>query len=98
MGDAEKVKCLQEKAHILRDLLEKYAVSDDEVEGVLRAMTPFLDEIREGKVVPPQVDPCAWNFANTEAPLFRKYRDLSEAAARYARVLEDWDFPFPSGI
>jgi hypothetical protein len=98
MSSAEKVKRLQEKAEILRGLLEKYAVSDDEVEGVLRAMTPFLGEIREGKVMPPQVNQFRWNFSNTEAPLYLKYRDLSEAHAEYSCALEDWDFPFPESV
>ena len=84
-----KVKNLQEKAKMLRMLLEKYAKTDDDVEMVLGFMVPLFEEIHAGKIAPPYEHKYRWYFASTESPLF-KYDDLCEAAAEYAHVLEDW--------
>lgn len=92
----DKVNNLQEKARVLRELLERYAKVNDDAEMVLRFMVPLFEQIKAGKIVPPYEHKYRWYFANTESPLYRKYEDLNHAAAEYARVLEDWDFPFPS--
>jgi len=92
----DKAKHLQEKAQMLHSLLEHYAKIDDDAEMVLKFMTPLFEEIQAGKIVPPKEHKYRWYFANTESPLYRKYEDLSHAAAEYARVLEEWDFPLPS--
>jgi len=87
----DKVKILQQKARVLRNLLEQYAKTDDDVEMVLGFMTPVLNDIEAGKVAPPQRDKFRWYFFNTESSLFLKYDDLSQAEAEYAEVLEGWD-------
>lgn len=86
----DKIKALQEKAKVLRALLEKYAPLDGDVEMVLRSMTPLLDEIEGGRVMPPRRDEFRWHFFNTESPLYLKYHDLSVAEAEYAEALEGW--------
>lgn len=92
----DKVKNLQEKARVLRGLLERYAEVDSDAELVLGFMMPLFEQVEIGKIIPPHEHKYRWYFANTESPLYRKYVDLSHAAAEYARVLEDWDFPLPS--
>lgn len=92
----DKIKNLQQKERVLRKLLERYAKVDDDVEMVLGFMTPLLDQIEAGEIIPPHEHKYRWYFANTESPLYRKYEDLCHASAEYARVLEDWDFPLPS--
>ena len=87
----DKVQNLQEKAKILRALLEQYAKTDDDVEMVLNFMVPLFDEIEAGRIIPPQRDEYRWHFFNTESPLFLKYDDLSRAEAEYAEVLEGWN-------
>lgn len=86
----DKIKNLQEKAERLHALLEKYAQSDDDIEMVLRFMTPLLDEIEAGQVIPPRRDEYRWYFFSTESPLYLKYEDLARAEAEYAEVLEGW--------
>lgn len=92
----KKVKNLQEKALALRELLERYAKVDDDVEMVLGFMMPLFEQIKKGEIIPPLKHQYRWYFANTESPLF-KYDDLCEAGAEYARVLEDRNnvLPFP---
>jgi hypothetical protein len=91
----DKVKNLQEKAHVLRELLVRYGQVDDDAEMVLGFMMPLFEKVETGEIIPPHEHKYRWYFANTESPLYRKYEDLSHAAAEYARVLEDWDFPLP---
>ena len=92
----DKVKNLQEKARVLRELLERYAKVDDDAEMVLEFMMPLFKQIETGEITPPHEHKYRWYFANTESPLFQ-YDDLCEAAAEYARALEDWNnfLPFP---
>lgn len=85
----DKVNLLQERAETLRELLEKYAEQDSDVEAVLRFMTPILTDIKAGKIVPPVREEHGWNFSNTESPLYRKYKDLHDAYVEYAWVLEE---------
>lgn len=88
----DKVENLQEKAKVLRGLLEQYSRQDDEVASVLEQMTPLLDEIEAGKVEPPRHDDFGRYFFNVEEqePWFVKYPELSHAEAEYAEVLQDW--------
>ena len=88
----DQIKQLQEKARVLRSLLNRYAKNDSDVENVLGLMSGILDEIEAGKVCPPKRDEFRWYFFNTESPLFMKYDDLSQAEAEYAEILEGWDF------
>jgi hypothetical protein len=90
----DKVKNLQEKARILRSFLERYAKLDGDAEMVLGFMTPLFNQIEAGEITPPYEHKYRWYFANTESPLFQ-YDDLGEAAAEYARALEDWNNPLP---
>lgn len=90
----DKTRNLQEKAAVLRSLLEKYAQTDIDAEIVLGFMTPLFGKIRAGELVPPHENEYRWNFASTEAPLF-KYDDLCEAAAEYGHALQDWEFAPP---
>lgn len=90
MDDAMKVRRLQERAETLRVLLVKYAEKDDDADYALRLMEPFFEEIRQGKIVPPTRNIHRRYFAHTDEPLYCKYKDLSEAAAEYSCVLEDW--------
>lgn len=91
----DKVRKLQEKARILRALLKQYGNQDDDVSFVLDRMTPLLDDIEAGKVVPPKHDDFGRYFFNVEeqAPWFIKYPELTHAEAEYAKVLEGLDFP-----
>jgi hypothetical protein len=89
---SDQIRKLREKARTLRSLLNRYAKIDSDVENILSLMTGILDEIEQGKVVPPKRDEFRWYFFNTESPLFMKYSDLSQAEAEYAEVLEGWDF------
>jgi hypothetical protein len=90
----DKVKNLQEKARILRNLLDHYAKADDDAEMLLGFMLPLFEQIKDGKIIPPHEHEYRWYFADTESPLF-KYGDLCEAAAEYARALEDWNNSLP---
>lgn len=89
-----KMKNLQNKTLILRNLLNDYAKVDNDAEMVMGFMTPFFEDIFNGKILPPCEHKYRWYFANTESPLF-KYDDLCEAAAEYARALENWDNQLP---
>lgn len=87
----DKVRNLQEKAMVLRALLEKYAQIDGDAEMVLGFMTPLFEAIQAGRIVPPHEHEYRWYFANTESPLYEKYEELSQAASEYACALEDWE-------
>ncbi|HJV75947.1 MAG TPA: hypothetical protein VJ654_17130 [Noviherbaspirillum sp.] len=90
----DKVKNLQEKASILRSILEQYANIDSNAEAVLRLMNPLFVQIEAGEIIPPHEHQFRWYFASTESPLFI-YDDLCEAAAEYAKALEDWNNSLP---
>lgn len=91
----DKIRNLQVKARALRELLEHYAKQDEDVALVLERMTPLLDDIEKGNVVPPRHDDFGRYFFNVEEqePWFIKYPKLSHAEAEYAQVLQDWDAP-----
>lgn len=93
----DKVKRLQEKAIYLRLLLEHYAKVDGwkngDVAYLVQHMTPLLEQVEQGEVIPPMGFDFGWYFYNTESPLFGKYPCLSAAAGNFSTVLEDWESP-----
>lgn len=90
----EDVEKLRVAARALRDGLEHYARVDKTAHTLLKGMTPLLDKIERGEVVPPQKDHFHWYLGSTDSPLM-KYDDLIEAGAKYAKVLEKWDVKMP---
>jgi hypothetical protein len=85
----DKIENLQEKAHVLRDLLGNYALFNSDAEMVLGFMAPLFARIEAGQVIPPEPFPQQWYFGSTDSPL-HEFDDLCEAAARFSHVLRDW--------
>jgi hypothetical protein len=90
-----KIENLKEKTRVLRELLERYAKQDNDVDFVLGKMMPLIKEIEAGKIIPPKHDDFGRYFFNVEEqePWFIKYPELSHAEAEYAAVLQGWELP-----
>lgn len=80
---------LQQKALILRALLERYAASDVDVKEAYEWIKPLLDDVDAGRVTGPRRFPYGWIFFRGENNLLA-YPDLCGAAADFANTLEDW--------
>ncbi|WP_038492763.1 hypothetical protein [Janthinobacterium agaricidamnosum] len=84
MGTIEN---LVSKAHMLRALLEKYSVSDNDVMEAYNCIKQLLDDVDVGRVTKAMEFPCSWIFFRGENNLLA-YPDLCNAAADFADVLE----------
>ena len=82
---------LQSKARVLQSILERYALIDEDARTVLAFMAQLFKQIQAGEIEPPHENEFRWYFASTEAPLYRRYEDLSHAASDYSCALEDWE-------
>ena len=78
---------LQQKAHSLRVLLERYAVTDSDVKEVYERIGTFLDKVDAGQVSKPTKFEYGWLFFRGDNNLLA-YLDLCEAAAEFANELE----------
>jgi len=66
---------LQQTASKFRQLLEKYARSDHDVEDFLRRITPWFERIERGEITPPCTEYQLYHyFANPDlSPLAERY-------------------------
>lgn len=82
---------LKKRASVLRCILEKNAVVNNDAVIVLRLMKDIFDDIENDRIVPPRENEFRWYFSNTESPLFGN-SEMGEAAAEYSKALELWDW------
>ena len=86
----DKVKNLQEKARVLRELLERYAKVDDDAERLLGWLMPLFIKIEKGRVVPPQGYEHRMALGK-EPEFYERHKDVYSAESNFISVYEDWE-------
>lgn len=85
-----KIKNLQEKARVFRDLLKKYASDDTDAESLLRWLTPLFTAIEKGEITPPH----RYEFhmaLGKEPDFYERHKDVHSVESDFMCALEDWE-------
>jgi len=86
----DKVKNLQEREQVFRNLLELYSSEDSDAESLLGWLMPLFTEIEEGKIIPPKM--YEHHMALGKEPAFyERHKDVYSAESDFIAALEDWE-------
>lgn len=85
-----KVKLLQARAAVFRDLLKQHEAVNTDAMQLLKWLTPLFQEIEAGKIIPPKY----YEFGNAlgkEAAFYGPGKPFHTVEAEFVSALEDWE-------